>query len=100
MIRKKLKAAGEWFEGGMRRMCGRINPDLRVYVIVVMFLLFAGMSLYFTAHSVYRFGKGEGQRFQIQHIKRLELQLREKQAEIDSIKHVNDFDYEYERETE
>ena len=65
-----------------------------------MFLLFTGLSLYFTISSIYRFGKGEGERMQIQHIERLELELRQKQSQLDSVKQINDFNYEYDRETE
>lgn len=50
--------------------------------------------------SIYRFGKGKGERMQIQHIERLELELRQKQSQLDSVKQINDFNYEYDRETE
>jgi hypothetical protein len=100
MVRKKVKAIGEWIEDGLRRMCGEITPDKRIIVILTMFLLFTGLSLYFTISSIYRFGRGEGERLQIRHIENLELELRQKQSELDSIKHFNMYNYEYQRESE
>ena len=100
MVRKKIKAFGEWLEDHLRRLCGEITPDKRIIVILTMFLLFTGLSLYFTISSIYRFSKGKGERMQIQHIERLELELRQKQSQLDSVKQINDFNYEYDRETE
>mgnify|MGYP002586974212 CR=1 FL=1 len=99
MVRKKIKAFGEWLEDHLRRLCGEITPDKRIIVILTMFLLFTGLSLYFTISSIYRFGKGKGERMQIQHIERLELELRQRQ-EADSVKHLKDFNYDDERKTE
>lgn len=100
MVRKKIKAFGEWLEYHLRRLCGEITPDKRIVVILAMFLFFTGLSLYFTISSIYRFGKGEGERIQIQHIEKLELELRQKQSQLDSVKQLNDLYYEYDRETE
>lgn len=100
MVRKKVRAFGEWLEDHLRRLCGEITPDKRIIVILTMFLLFAGLSLYFTISSIYRFGKGEGERIQIQHIEKLELELQRKEHQLDSVKQINDFYYEYERESE
>ena len=57
------------------------------------------VTLYFTVSSIYRFGKGAGERMQIRHIERLELELRQRQ-EADSVKHLKDFNYDDERKTE
>ncbi len=96
---KKLNAIGDWIEDGLRRMCGEITPDKRIIVILTMFLGFTGLSLYFTISSIYRFGKGEGKRMQIEHIERLEWELQRKEHQLDSVKQLNDFNYEY-RESE
>lgn len=100
MVRKKIKACGDWLEEQLRALCGEITPDKRIIVILTMLLLFTGLSLYFTISSIYRFGKGKGERMQIQHIELLELELRQKQSQLDSVKQINDFNYEYDRETE
>lgn len=92
--------AGEWIEDHLRQLCGAMSPDKRLVIILVTFLLFAALSLYITISSIYRIGMGEGQKIQIQHIERLELELQQKQSQLDSVKQINDFYYEYERETE
>lgn len=100
MIRTGLKNAGEWVEDRLRHLCGRITPDRRVAVIVVMFLLFSGMSLWFTVSSIYRFGKGDGEKLRIEHIEMLELELQRKQSQLDSLKQFNEINYDFERERE
>ncbi len=110
MIRNKIESFREWLETSLRRLCGRISPDARVWVIVAMFLLFAALSLWFTVSSIYRFGRGDGERYrfgkgdgermQIEQIERLELELRHKESQLDSVEHINYYQYEYDRETE
>ena len=100
MVRKKIKAFGEWLEDHLRQLCGEITPDKRIIVILTMFLLFTALSLYITISSIYRFGKGEGERIQIQHIEKLELELQRREHQLDSVKQINDFYCEYERESE
>jgi len=58
----------------LRRMCGQITPGKRLAVILVMFFLFGGLSIYITVSSIYNMGKRDGQRLQIEHIKQLPLQ--------------------------
>ena len=88
MAKKRIKAFGEWVEDHLRRACGALSPDKRIIVILTLIRL----SLYFTVSSIYRFGKGAGERMQIRHIERLELELRQRQ-EADSVKHLKDFNY-------
>ena len=68
-------------------------------MILTLLLFFSVLSLYFTVSSIYRFGMGAGERMQIRHIERLELELRQRQ-EADSVKHLKDFKYDDERKTE
>ena len=96
MAKKRIKAFGEWVEDLLRRACGALSPDKRIIVILTLLLF---LSLYFTVSSIYRFGKGAGERMQIRHIERLELELRQRQ-EADSVKHLKDFNYDDERKTE
>ena len=51
-----------WLDERLRRMCGRITPGKRLAVILVMFLLFGGLSVYITVSSIYHIGKRDGQR--------------------------------------
>ena len=36
----------------LRRLCGRITPDQRVVVILVMFVVFGGLSVYMTVAAI------------------------------------------------
>ena len=65
--------AQDWVDERLRRMCGRITPGKRLAVILVMFLLFGGLSIYITVSSIYNIGKRDGQQLQIEHIKQLPL---------------------------
>ena len=87
MAKKRIKAFGEWVEDHLRRACGALSPDKRIIVILTLLLFFSVLSLYFTVSSIYRFGKGAGERMQIR-------------QEADSVKHLKDFNYDDERKTE
>ena len=49
----------DWADERLRRMCGRITPGKRLAVILVMFLLFGGLSVYITVSSIYHIPKRE-----------------------------------------
>ena len=63
----------DWADDCLRRMCGRITPDKRLAVILVMFFFFGGLSIYITVSSIYNIGKRDGRRLQIEHIKQYPL---------------------------
>lgn len=63
----------DWPGDRLRRLCGRISPDMRVAVIVAFTLLFAGLSVYMTVSSIYRIGRQDGQRPGIQRMERLRM---------------------------
>jgi len=91
MIKKKLTAVRDWMEDGLRSLLGRVTPDGRVIIILIMLFLFGGGSIYMTVSSIYNMGKKNGQQMQIEHIERLELQQKQ---QADSINHKNNFNYE------
>ena len=91
MTKKGLTTVRDRIEDGLRSMLGRITPDGRVVLILVMLLLFGVGSIYMTVSSIYNMGKKNGQQMQIEHIRQLELEYRQ---EADSINHKNNFDYE------
>ncbi len=95
-MKKKIKQICWWLEDRLKDLCGELTPDKRIAVTITMLLLFTALSLYFTVSSIYRFGKGQGEQMQIQHIEKLELELRDKQHEADSIKQSKDFQHERE----
>lgn len=88
MAKKRIKAFGEWVEDHLRRACGALSPDKRIIVILTLLLFFSVLSLYFTVSSIYRFGKGAGERMQIRHIERLELELRQRQECMEIIEEI------------
>ncbi|MDD3063285.1 MAG: TraL conjugative transposon family protein [Massilibacteroides sp.] len=92
MIRKLINQVNEWLEDKLRSIVRPLSPDARVIVILTMLLLFGRLSIYMTVSSIYNMGKKSGQQqMQIEHIKRLEL---EHKQEADSVKQLNDFNYE------
>ena len=96
MVKQKIKAVADWVDDRLRYLCGALSPDGRIIVTLCMFLLLTVLSLYFSISSIYRFGKGNGEKMQIRHIEQLRLELEETQTQLDSIKQVNIFNYERE----
>lgn len=89
MLREKILSAREWVEDNLRTFFGKISPERRVLIIITLFLMFAALSLFITFSSIYRFGRGEGMNMQMQHIEVLNMELREKQQKIDSLKQIH-----------
>lgn len=83
MVKRIINNLNEWLEDGLRGLLGRLTPDGRVILIVAMFVLFSGLSIYMTVSSVYNFGKNSGIQLEIQRIETLRLQ--QEQARRDSI---------------
>ena len=79
----------------LRYACGSLSKDARILITILMVLSLSGLSIYFTISSIYRVGKGNGERMQIQHIERLELELQQKQSQLDSVNQINKFNNEY-----
>jgi len=81
MIRKILSPVNQaithvqdWADEKLRRLCGRMTPEIRLAVILLMLLFFGGLSIYFTVSSIYRIGKEDGETIRIEHIRQLQLQ--------------------------
>ena len=53
MIRKFITKAQDWADGNLRRLAGRISPDMRVAIILVMLAAFGALSVYMTVSSIY-----------------------------------------------
>lgn len=56
-ITKVIAEIQDWADVKLRRLCGRITPDQRVVVILVMFVVFGGLSVYMTVAAIYNIGK-------------------------------------------
>lgn len=73
MIGRIIVKMQDWADEKLRRLAGRITPEGRVVVILVMFAVFGGLSVYMTVASVYNIGKSDGRELGIEHINRLQL---------------------------
>ena len=68
MIRKFITKAQDWADGKLRRLAGRISPDMRVAIILVMLAAFGALSVYMTVSSIYRIGRNDGKELGIEHL--------------------------------
>lgn len=73
MIGKIIVKVQDWADEKLRRLCGRITPDQRVVVLLAMFVVFGGLSVYMTIASIYNIGKSDGKQLGIEHINQLQL---------------------------
>ena len=69
MIRKILSPVNQaithmqdWADEKLRHLCGRMTPEIRLAVILLMLLFFGGLSIYFAVSSIYRIGKEDRRR--------------------------------------
>lgn len=100
MIRKKINSLSKRIERFLRRKCEALPPDRRITVVLTMLVFFAGLSLYFVVSSVCRFGQGTDDGMRIRHIEYLIPERPQESTETDSVKQLNDFNYDNERKTE
>ena len=73
MIRKFITKAQDWADEKLRRLAGRISPDMRVAIILVMLAAFGALSVYMTVAAIYNIGKSDGQELGIEHIDQIRL---------------------------
>lgn len=73
MIGKFIVKVQDWADEKLRRLTGRITPDLRVVIILVMFVVFGGLSVYMTVAAIYNIGRSDGRELETGHINRLQL---------------------------
>lgn len=73
MIGKFIVKVQDWADEKLRRLTGRITPDMRVVIILVMFVVFGGLSVYMTITAIYNIGKSDGRQLGIEHIDPIRL---------------------------
>lgn len=73
MIGRIIVKVQDWADEKLRRLCGRITPDRRVVIILVMFVVFGGLSVYMTVASIYNIGKSDGRELGIERINQIRL---------------------------
>ena len=91
MVKKSLTNLRDWVDDKLRYACGGLSKDARIIIIITFILGGSILSIYWTVSSIYNMGKKSGRQMQIEHIKGVELEYRQK---ADSINHKNDFNYE------
>jgi hypothetical protein len=96
MIRKLINKVNEYCEDGLRSLLGRLTPDRRVILIVILLMIFSGLSIFMTFSSIYNLGKDRGEKMQIDHIERLQFELKKMRHKTDSLKQLNNFQYDRE----
>lgn len=94
MIRKLINKVTDWWEDSLRSLFGRLTPDRRVILIVIMLMTFSGLSVFISFSSVYNLGKDQGEKMKVDHVERLQFELKKMRHRIDSLKQPNNFQYE------
>ena len=84
MIRKILSPVNQaithvqdWADEKLRYLCGRMTPEIRLEVLLLMLLIFGGLSINITETCNYRIGKEDGETIRIEHIMQLQLQSKD-----------------------
>lgn len=88
MIQRIMKRINEWLEDGLREILGRLTPDRRIILVISMFLVLGGLSIYMTFSSIYNFGKDKAEKMQIEQIESLKRQLEQQRDSINNLKLV------------
>jgi hypothetical protein len=86
MTGKLIDKVTDWWENSLRSFFGRLTPDRRVILIVIMLISFSGLSVFMTFSSVYNLGKDRGEKMQMEHISRLQFELKKLRPKTDSLK--------------
>ena len=72
-IQRKINEWQNRTNDSLRRMCGRLTPGKQLVATLTILLSFSVLSAYFTISGIYRMGKEEGERLQIEHIRQMKL---------------------------
>ena len=59
-MKKWIRYVPDRIDDGLRYLCGRMSPDVRLVCVVVMLTGFGCLSIYMTVSSIYRIGRHEG----------------------------------------
>lgn len=96
-LMKRLRHIGEELTYGIRRLCLRPSPGVRLSIIVLLVVASGAANIWFVASSIYNMGVSDTKRqfLEVQHIETLKLQ-----SVKDSINIINQKKYEYEQESD
>lgn len=90
-MKKYIVKIRDFIDDNIRHLCGRITPEKRLVTILVIFSIFSITSLYITFTGLYHMGRCDAENEclqQIEHIKRLELKIKQ-----DSINRLKTYEY-------
>jgi len=93
MTRKLINKVTDWWEESLRSLFGRLTHDRRVVLIVIMLMAFSGLSVFISFSSIYNLGKDRGEKMQMEHISRLQFELKKLRLKTDSLKLQKIFQY-------
>ncbi len=93
MTGKLINKVADWWGDSLRSLLGRLTPDRRVTLLVIMFITFSGLSIFMTFSSIYNLGKEKGDKMYMEHIGRLQFELKKIQHKTDSLKLQKNFQY-------
>ena len=96
MTGKLINTLTDWWEDSLHSLFGRLTPDRRVILIVIMLISFSGLSVFMTFSSVYNLGKDRGEKMKMDHIERLQFELKKMRLKSDSLKLQKIFQYDRE----
>lgn len=85
MVRKLLNRFGAWLETRLRGLFGRMTPERRLLLVVIMFTVFSVLSLTMIASAIYNYGKTDDL-IRIEHIESVPAWQRDS---ADSLKQLN-----------
>jgi competence protein ComGC len=83
-----MKPINEWLEDGLRGILGRLAPDRRIILVIAIFFVFGGLSIYMAFSSIYNFGKNKAEKMRIEQIESLKLQVKQQRDSINNLKSV------------
>lgn len=86
MTGKLINKITDWWEDSLRSFFGKLTPDRRVILIVIMLMTFSGLSVFISFSSVYNLGKEQGEKMQMENISRLQSELKKLRPKTDSLK--------------
>jgi len=93
MTGKLINKVTDWWEDSLRSLFGRLTPYRRVILIVIMLMTFSGLSVFISFSSVYNLGKDQGEKMQMEHLSRLQFELKKLRLKTDSLKLQKIFQY-------
>ena len=88
-LKKWIRYVPDRIDDGLRYLCGRMSPDVRLICVVVMLIGFGCLSIYMTVSSIYHIGKREGEQLQREQLRQMELHRGINKESINMKNHVD-----------